>query len=84
MARASKYAEHRMAVLAMVEQCHKRHGKAPTVRDLADWCDVGVATMHSYLQKLAEEEMIQWQPGRHRSLQCTPAGIRELSVSVAP
>lgn len=83
MARASKYGENRAPLLAMINEAHRRHGKAPTVRELADWCEVGVATMHSYLQKLAEEEMIQWQPGKHRSLQCTPAGIRELSSSAA-
>lgn len=79
MARASRYADSRDEILKSVHEAATAHGKPPSVRDLAERMDVGVATMHSYLQKLSEEGMVEWRPGRHRSLHLTPAGIQELS-----
>lgn len=79
MARASQYAENRDKILKSVNDAAVEHGKAPSVRDLAESYGVGVATMHSYLEKLAEEGMVEWRQGRHRSLRLTPLGIQELS-----
>ncbi len=79
MARASQYKGTRDKILVAVHEAETSHGKPPSVRDLADQFDVGVATMHSYLQKLAEEGMVEWRKGRHRSLHLTDSGIRELS-----
>lgn len=79
MARTSKYQDHRDGVLLTIHKASRSHGKAPTVRDLADRFDVGVATMHSYLQKLATEGVVEWRPGRHRSLTLTAQGSREVS-----
>jgi DNA-binding transcriptional regulator YhcF (GntR family) len=79
MVRASKFEDSREQILATLNQSQLQHGKPPAVRDLAVQFEVGVATMHSYLQKLAKEGMVEWRPGRHRTLHLTPAGLRELS-----
>jgi len=79
MARASRYPDSREEILRSLNDVALAHGKPPSVRDLATKFQVGVATMHSYLEKLAEEGMVEWRPGRHRSLHLTPAGIQELS-----
>lgn len=84
MARASKYEEKRDEVLSLILRAATQHSKPPTVRDLAAGADVGVATMHSYLQKLAEEEMVEWTPGRHRSLKLSPKALQQLSQSGIP
>lgn len=77
--RISKYAEHRGDVLATIRDAQLRHGVPPSVRDLAGKFDVGVATMHAYLQRLAEEGMVEWSRGKHRSLRCTQMGFQEQS-----
>jgi len=74
MARVSKYADTKDEVLALIGEASARHSKPPTVRDLAEETGVGVATMHSYLQKLAKEGLVEWTPGRHRSLRLTDSG----------
>lgn len=79
MARASQYEAKKHEVLGALNEAAKRHSKPPTVRDLADWMGVGVATTHSYLRKLAEEGLVEWKPGRHRTLSCTEQGLLELS-----
>lgn len=84
MARASRYEDNRDGILVAIHEAAVRHGKPPTVRTLAQTFEVGVATMHSYLHKLAEEGVIEWIPGKHRSLRCTQRGIQELSPSAAP
>ena len=77
MARASKYEDSRGELLSLIEKAER--GKSPTVRSLADTCEVGVATMHSYLTRLAEEGLITWRAGKHRSLRLTEAGRESLT-----
>lgn len=79
MARASLYIAHREMVLRCIDSSMKSHSKPPSVRELAEVCEVGVATMHAYLLKLAEEGVVEWRQGRHRSLRLTPEGSKELS-----
>lgn len=79
MARVSHYVDNREKILTSVHNAATAHGKPPSVRDLAEEIDVGVATMHDYLKKLAEEGMVEWRKGRHRSLHLTPEGIQLLS-----
>jgi Mn-dependent DtxR family transcriptional regulator len=80
MARASKYGDKREELLALIAEPVTTHGKAPTIRDLASRLEVGVGTIHAYLQRLAEEGVIEWKPGKHRSLKVTPKGFQELSL----
>ena len=79
MARASQYTQNREKILRSVADAAHSHGRSPSVRQLAEQVGVGVATMHSYLQKLSEEGLIEWRPGRHRSIHLTPQGSQELS-----
>lgn len=78
MARASRYEDKRDEILGLINAAAAQHSKPPTVRDLAERLDVGVATVHSYLTKLAEEGMIEWRAGKHRSLRLTPQAFPEL------
>lgn len=79
MARVSQYGDQKVAVLAEISERVRRHSKVPTVRELADRFAISTATMHSWLKRLAEEGLVEWSPGRHRSLRCTPRGIQLLS-----
>ena len=79
MARTSKFDDNKNEILGIIEAAVQRHSKAPTVRELADTFAVAPATMHSWLSKLAEEGLIAWAPGRHRSLRLTPEAVQQLS-----
>lgn len=79
MARISHYDDNRRELLQLIWQAQVSHGKAPSIRSLAEHFDVGVATMHSYLTKLHEEGRVEWRRGKHRSLKCTESGRLELS-----
>lgn len=75
MARVSKYDEHKHQVLELIENAARRHSRPPAVRVLADTLGVGVATMHSYLERMAQEGLVQWQPKRHHTLRAVPTGF---------
>ena len=79
MARASRYSDQKVAVLTEISERVTRHSKVPTVRELAEAFEVSPATMHSWLRRLGEEGLVEWTPGRHRSLRCTPLAIQQLS-----
>lgn len=78
MARDSHYKDHRSEVLKVIREKDLSHGKPPSIRELAGAVDVGVATMHHYLERLREEGLVEWQPGKHRSLRLTPVGSQLL------
>lgn len=79
MARASKYDESKHTMLSRISVAQSTDGVMPSVREFADELDIGVATAHSYLSKLASEGLIEWEPGRHRSLKLTRQGSLLLS-----
>lgn len=83
MPRVSKYEEHRNQVLTLIQNAAMAHSRPPTVRSLAAELQVGIGTMHSYLGKLAEEGLVEWQPKSHRSVRVTPQAIQRLSLPVA-
>lgn len=78
MPRESRYDISRHKVLQMINAKQLSHGQPPSVRELAEVADVGVATMHDYLVRLNEEGLVEWQPGKHRSLRLSRAGSRLL------
>lgn len=84
MVRASQYGDQRVAVLAEIYDRVRSHSKVPTVRELAQWFGISPATMHSWLTRLAEEGLVEWTAGRHRSLRCTQAGIQLLTSPGGP
>lgn len=79
MARVSRFEDSRDEILTSIQSAAIAHGKPPSVRNLAEKLEVGVATMHSYLQLLADEELIEWHKGRHRTLHITSKGMQALS-----
>lgn len=78
MPRKSRFDMSRPMVLGVIQSKMISHGQPPSVRELASYAGVGVATMHDYLIQLREEGLVEWEAGRHRSLRCTPAGSRLL------
>jgi DNA-binding transcriptional regulator YhcF (GntR family) len=68
MARASRYEDVKQEILDEIAAVDAAHGKPPSVRDLAGRFEVSVSTMHSFLKKMLEEGMVEWKPGRHRTL----------------
>lgn len=79
MARASEYADKKMLVVRDIHLRLRRQSPNPSVRELATKFGVSPATMHSWLKRLEKEGMVEWTPGRHRSLRVTPQGIQLLS-----
>lgn len=84
MARASDYGDRKMAVLGELDGRMRRHSRVPTVRELAEIFEISPATMHSWLTKLNKEGLVEWTPGRHRSLHPTPQGSQLLSSQGGP
>lgn len=81
MARKSLYGQHRMAILAMLQEAERSHGQSPSIAELAASRGVGLATMHDYLKRLSTEGMVQWRLQTQRSLRLTPLGVQALSSS---
>lgn len=79
MARASRYQAVKGEILAQIAKTEASHAKPPAVRDLAEVHEVSVSTMHSFLTKMNGEGLIEWKPGRHRSLRLTPQGSQASS-----
>lgn len=80
MPRATHYLQDKTRVLDVINAAHIAHARPPTVRILAEECGVGVATMHSYLCKMAEEGLVDWTQGARRSLRVTDVGLKQLSA----
>ena len=78
MARVSKYGEHRDQLIGMIAKAAESHARPPSVRQLAAEVGVGVATMHSYLERLSDEGVVEWSPGKHRSLKLSPTATQQL------
>lgn len=78
MGRQSHYEDKKRFILLAIHDVHKAAGRAPSVRELAYRAAVGVATVHSYLGKMAQEGLIVWQPKAHRTLRLTPLGFERM------
>ena len=82
MGRQSRYPDKReevvSAVAALIEERHRN----PTVREISDRTQISVATLHSYLQNLADEGLVMWRPKRHRSISLTPEGQRVATTRI--
>lgn len=79
MPQVSHYIEHRDYILRSIRNAHLRHARPATVRELAFELGVSVSTVHSYLQQMAQEGLIEWQQRRRRSYQLTRRGFQHLS-----
>lgn len=80
MARATNYQDDKEWVVKLIHDAQVAHSRPPTVRALATELGVGVATMHSYLRKMADEGLVDWKSGHHRSLRVTDRGMTLLSA----
>lgn len=68
MPRQSLYQFKRDGILTAIETLRAATGKAPSIREIAEVADVSIATLHSYLVKMKDEGVIEWQERHHRSL----------------
>lgn len=68
MARQSLYEFKRDGILQAIETLSTAKGRAPSLREIAEVADVSVATLHSYLLKMQNEGLVQWDKKHHRSL----------------
>lgn len=73
MARESKYLERRDAIIASIERhTTLNRGRPPTLRDVAKDIGCGLGTLHSYLQRMHDEDLIIYFPRTHRTLRVHP------------
>lgn len=82
MARRSNYPAKRDEILRAVAAHLQHKGKTPTVRELAERTNLSVGTLHSYMERLAEEGLIEWRPRQHRSIRLTQEGTRIATTQV--
>jgi Mn-dependent DtxR family transcriptional regulator len=83
MGRRSQYPVKRQEVVRAIFSLTQELHRTPSVREIAGRTGVSLATLHSYLENLAEEGLIEWRPKRHRSLRLTPKG-QELATTDVP
>lgn len=76
MPRESHYVARKHEVLELIQEAAERHSRPPSVRELAEHFRVSSATMHSWLRRLSDEGLVEWEQGRHRSLRCIPKDSR--------
>lgn len=74
MARKSHYMANKLVILQSIHGLTLQRRTAPSVREVAEDTEISMATLHSYLQRLHQEGLVQWRPKRHRSLQLTKSG----------
>ena len=74
MARPSMYKLNRERVLEAIEEAHAGEGVPPTVRELSKKTRISVSTLHSYITRMHEDELVTWQPKSHRSIKVTAKG----------
>lgn len=83
MARQSLYPYKRDGILQAIETLSHAHGRAPSLREIAEVADVSIATLHSYLRRMQVEGVVQWQEKHHRSLQViTPTPVPVVNTGV--
>lgn len=68
MARQSLYDYKKEGVLDAVLTLTEVNGRAPSLREIASVADCSVATLHSYLQRMRSEGLVEWSERSHRSL----------------
>lgn len=68
MGRQSKYEHYKQPVLDAIADLTRKEGKPPSLREVAKATDVSVATLHSYIQRLRDDGLIEWRQRGHRSL----------------
>lgn len=77
MSRPSHYDDHRDAILSAIEKRTTYNmGKPPTMRDISQDTGCSLATLHTYLLRMRDENLITFSPKLHRSLRVNP-GARQ-------
>lgn len=71
MGRLSLYEFKRDGIVEAIARL-SADGRSPSLREIANVADVSVATLHSYLRKMADEGLVEWNPKSHRSLRIRP------------
>jgi DNA-binding transcriptional MocR family regulator len=72
MGRQSQYDEKRDVIIAAItELTQTRGGKGPAVREISAKTGISVSSLHSYLNRLKAEGVIEAHERSHRSIKLT-------------
>jgi len=82
VARKSLYPLKRDEIVRAISALTKERHRTPSVREISRRTNISVATLHSYLERLHEEGLIEWRAKRHRSMRLTPEGQRLAETDV--
>ena len=74
MARPSLFPQYHSTILREIAKASEERRRAPSIRDLADVCNVSVSTMHDYLARIVERGELDWRPRSHRAVKLTESG----------
>jgi repressor LexA len=63
--------------LAFIKRYEGRHGRPPTVREIADGMKLASPNaVYKYLRRLREDGRLAWEPRKHRALRVVGHGLR--------
>jgi SOS-response transcriptional repressor LexA len=83
LARASLYDFKKDGIVVAIERLTEQHGRAPSLREIAEVTDTSVATLHSYLTRLRMEGLVSWAERHHRSLQVVTQPSPQVAQRIA-
>lgn len=70
-----------LLILTKIYNARKEYKPIPTIRELADYLNVSVGSMHKRVHDLDEGGFINKPPGKSRSIQITDEGLSVLRRS---
>jgi len=75
MGRRSLYEARKDIVLFAVKRLTDDKGSPPSLRDVSEVTGIGVSTLHNYLPRMADENLVTWQPKSHRTIRLTSEAL---------
>lgn len=60
-------------MVAFIQNYRNQHGFPPSLRDIAQGCNLNISTVLRYRQQLVSQGRLSHIPGRSRSLRVLPA-----------
>ena len=68
-------------IVYAIRKFTREHHYCPTVRELADECDLSVAWLHVMLRRLRSDGLVSWVDGQARTLHVPPEGGKPIAHS---